>query len=170
MDFQALIDTMNENTARERGNYHLTIGDLAKVLKAAPKDATFDSRIKGIGSWRGSYTEIALYTAQSGYYVEHGDYQNEVMGHQYDKEFKEESKVLPTNANELGELLESFIGKDFIGYKGGNFTIEDYKPLWVEVDGSTYSSVAVIGIDENLKLITKDLEDDASDSQGNTTE
>ena len=62
---------------------------------------------------------------------------------------------LPTNANELGELLESLIGLQFVGYKGGNFTIEEYKPLWLTPDDSVSGNTAIVGIDEKLNFITK---------------
>jgi hypothetical protein len=161
MDFQGMVDAMNEQSARDRGNYHLTYGQLVKALKEAPKDATFDKQVKGIGSWRGSYTEIALFTEEHGLYCQDeeftGDYKD------YDKWEKKHSttvKELPTNANKLGALLESIIGEDFIGYKGGNFTIAEYKPLWLEEHDNNCDSVAVIGIDKDLNLITKKLDED----------
>lgn len=155
MDFQALINSMNEQTAKDRSNYHLTYGQLIEALKAAPKDATFDKRIKGIGSWRGSYIEIALFTDAPGYSVVYGLYKSE-----YEKESEEEADKLPTNANELGALLESLIGKDFTGWKGGNYEIEAYKPLWLEKTHGDCTSVAVIGIDKDLNLITKEVDAD----------
>lgn len=162
MDLQALIDSMNESQARTRGGYHLTYGKLVKVLKAAPKDAKFDKRVKGIGSWRGSYIEIALFTEDSGASWEDSEFTGSYGSDEYKKWSKEQCHSvdkLPTNANELGKLLESLIGKDFVGYKGGNFEIADYKPLWLETNGGVSASVAIIGIDRNLKLITKKTED-----------
>lgn len=159
MGMQEMIDSMNEQTARDRGNYHLTFGELIKALKSAPKDATFDERVNGIGSWRGSYTEIALFTGSSGYNYEDEEYTGS-YGDDYDEWVAEHSHSgeLPKNANELGELLESLIGKDFIGYKGGNFTIAEWKPLWLEDGESSCSSVAIIGITEDMKLVTKELD------------
>lgn len=160
MDLQAMVDVMNESTARDRGNYHLTYGQLIEALKSAPNNAVFDERIKGIGSWRGSYIEIALFTEDAGLYAEDEEFTGDWKEH---KEWANEHAVsveeLPRNANELGRLLESLVGKDFIGYKGGNFTIEEYKPLWLEIDSSSYAEVAVIGIDKDLNLITKSLEE-----------
>ena len=165
MDLQKLIGTMNENSAKERGKYHLNYGELIKVLTAAPANAVFDKRIVGIGSWRGSYIEIALYTKSKGYTAEREeftDYGSENFGERYkawEKENVISAEKLPTNANELGKLLESLLGLQFVGYKGGNFIIEEYKPLWLEEDYGTYTSQAIIGIDKNLKLITKKVED-----------
>lgn len=163
MDLQAFIDATNEQQARDRGNYHLNYGQLIEALKAAPPDAVFDERINGIGSWRGSYTEIALFTDDAGYHVEDEEYPYD--GTWDSKKYAAWQKEhtyggeLPKNANELGALLESFIGKDFVGWKGGNFTIEHYKPIWLEPSAGEYSSIAVIGITDDLKLIVKEIED-----------
>ena len=165
MDLQSVIDHMNEISAKDRSNYHLTFGDLIKALKAAPNDAVFDERIKGIGSWRGSYIEIALFTEDAGFHAEReefNDYGGDNFQEKYstcEKENVVSQRELPRNANELGKLLESLLGLQFVGYKGGNFTIEEYKPLWLEPDGSVYSSIAIIGIDKDLKLITKKLKE-----------
>jgi hypothetical protein len=156
--FQGFIDSMIEIGAREKSKYHLTYGELIDALKNASPDALFDERVKGIGSWRGSYIEIALFTEEEGYYVEKSEFNGD-----YEKEYKEWKKEntmsgkLPKNANELGKLLESLIGLQFVGYKGGNFTIERWKPLWLETDGSTCEEKAIIGIDKDLKLITKEI-------------
>lgn len=158
---QHLVNLINENTARDRSSYHLTYGNLIKALKEAPPNALFDKRIKGIGSWRGSYTEIALYTKSSGYHAEKeefNDYGGDNFQYKYKKWEKEnvvKADSLSQNANELAKVLESLLCLQFVGYKGGNFTIEEYKPLWLEEDESTYSSLAIIGIDKKLKLITK---------------
>lgn len=163
MDLQKLVDTMNETSAKQRSSYHLTYGQLIKALKSAPNDAVFDKRVKGIGSWRGSYIEIALFTDSEGYSAEReefNDYGSDNYAEKY-KAWEEKNRVsgkLPTNANELGKLLESLLGLQFVGYKGGNFTIEEYKPLWLETDDSTYDEVAIIGIDKDLNLITKNIE------------
>jgi hypothetical protein len=159
MDFQKLIDSSNESQAKDRSNYHLTYGNFIKVLKAAPADAVIDERIKGIGSWRGSYIEIAIFTDETGTNYEDEEYTGS-YGPDYNnwaKEHQHSIEKLPTNANELGALLESMIGKDFTGYKGGNFKIEEYKPLWLEQDTSTCGEVAIVGITKDLELVTKEL-------------
>lgn len=161
MDFQALIDSMNESRAKDRSNYHLTYGNLVKILKAAPANAVIDERIKGIGSWRGSYIEIAIFTDEPGTNYEDEEYTGS-YGDDYHKWAgqHQHSAEIPRNANEFGALLESMIGKDFVGYKGGNFKIEEYKPLWLEKDSSTCDEVAIVGLTNELKLITKELQND----------
>lgn len=159
MDLQGLVDGMNESQARDRGNYHLTYGELIKALKAAPNNAEFDKRVKGIGSWRGSYIEIALFTEEEGLYAQDGEFTGDYKDYgKWEKDHKTVVGELPRNANELGELLESLLGKCFVGYKGGNFTIEEYKPLWLETADNTCDSVAITGIDKDLKLTTKQIE------------
>jgi hypothetical protein len=161
MDLQKMIESMNESQAKDRSNYHLTYGGLIDSLKAAPKDAKFDKRIKGIGSWRGSYIEIALFTEDSGYYAQDGEFFGDYKDYnKWEKENSVSDGKLPRNANELGDLLESLLGKDFIGYKGGNFTIERYKPLWLETEDSSYNGEAIIGIDKDLQLITEKISEE----------
>jgi len=53
MDLQKLVDSMNEQSAREKSNYHLTFGGLVDALDKANPKALVDERFKGIGSWRG---------------------------------------------------------------------------------------------------------------------
>ena len=161
MDLQKMVDSMNQMQSDTRAEYHLTYGQLVDALKNAPKDAKLDKRVIGIGSWRGSYIEIALFTDESGVSWEDEEYTSS-YGDEYNKWAEQHDhsvEELPKTANELGELLESLIGKDFVGYKGGNFTITRNKPLWLEKDTSTSASVAVIGVDESLKLKTKKIED-----------
>lgn len=165
MDLQKFVDTMNEVSAKDKGKYHLTYGELIKALKDAPADATFDKRVKGIGSWRGSYTEIALFTDSAGFSAEKEEFtgyggDNATFQENYkawEKENRVSRGVLPENANELGKVLEQLLGLEFVGYKGGNFKITEWKPLWLETDGSTYTEIAVVDIDDKCNLITKDL-------------
>ncbi len=162
MDFQALINSMNEQSMNERSNYHLTYGQLIDALKNAPPEATVDERFKGIGSWRGSYIEVAIFTDENGFYAEREeftDYSNYAEKYdQWEKDNVVKADKLPTNANELGNLLESLLGLQFVGYKGGNYTISVNKPLWLCVDGGNSGDTAIIGIDENLKFITKKID------------
>lgn len=161
IDLQDLINTMNDLASKERGNYHLTYGDLVNVLKAAPPDAVFDERVTGIGSYRGYYTDIALFTQENGFTCSDEEYDYNSGFENYAKWEQEHTtycQELPKNANELGALLESIIGQDFIGYKGGNFTISEDTPLWLEGQSNEVSQLAVTGIDNNLKLQTKVIE------------
>ena len=155
---------MNEQSARDKSNYHLTYGGLIEALKNAPADAVFDERVKGIGSYRGSYIEVALYTEESGYHAEKEEFDDYGGGNFWEKhaEWEKENVVnggeLPRTAHELADLLETLKGIYFVGYKGGHYKIEDYKPLWLNKDSSTGENIAIVGIDENLQLITKEID------------
>jgi len=158
MDLQALINLIKESESKVRAGYHLTYGQLIEALKSAPLDAVADERIKGIGSWRGSYIDIAIYTDEEGYYSEDFDCDDYESWEEHGKNHSQSADKLPTNANQLGDLLESLIGKNFIGYKGGHYKIDIDKPLWLESGSSDSQGIAVVGIDKGLKLLTKDEE------------
>lgn len=156
MDYQKLVNIMNQQQSDIRAEYHLTYGELIDALKSAPKDAKFDKRVKGIGSWRGSYIEIALFTGEEGLYVQDDEFNGRYEDYDnWNEEHSYSVSKLPRNANQLGKLLESLLGKDFIGYKGGNFEITRGKPLWLEKDSSSCNEVAIVGIDDKLNLVLK---------------
>lgn len=154
MDLQKMINSMNQQHCDDRCRYHLTYGELIDALKSAPKKAKYDKRIKGIDSWRGSYIEIAILTEDNGLYCQDSEFDGDYK--EYDKWEKEHATSvdkLPKTANELGELLESILGKEFIGWKGGSYTITKDKPLWLEKSGGACAETPIIGIDKNLNLI-----------------
>ena len=161
MNLQKTVDLLNEAQARTKSHYHLTFGELIKALEKAPKNAVVDKRFKGIGSWRGSYVEIAIFTKEKGLHAEKSefnDYDLENWQENYDVWHEKnvvEFDKLPRNANELAKILKEIKGLYFVGYKGGNFQIEDYKPLWLTAESCESGETAIIGIDENLKFITK---------------
>lgn len=153
MDYQAIIDELNSLSMDYRTKYHLTFGQLIDILLKAPKDATFDQRIKGVGSYRGYYRDIVLTTQDSGYTVWDGDESG-------NGQKIAESRTLPTNANELGKLLQSFIDKKgyFYGWKGGMFKITRNKPLWIAEELGDSGCRAVTNINRNLTLVTNELD------------
>lgn len=161
MDLQKLVDSMNESSAREKSNSHLTYGQLVQALKAAPKGAKYDKRIKGIGSYRGSDIEIAIFSEEEGYHAEKEEFTDYSNYKEKYEEWSKENVVsgqLPETANELGELLESLLGMCFVGYRGGHYTITDWKPIWLCTDGSSSGNTAIVGIDDQLELLTKELD------------
>ena len=164
MDLQKLVNVMNENSARQRSGYHLTYGGMIAALEKAKPNTLVDIRIKGIGSWRGSYTEIAIFTKDAGYHAEKeefNDYGGDELLKRY-KAFQDKNvtagKELPRKAGELAALLKSLLGLHFVGYKGGHFKIEKYKPLWLSDTNDNSGDTAIIGIDDKLKLITKNVD------------
>lgn len=162
MDMQKLINTMNQQQSDTRAGYHLTYGELVSALKAAKPTARVDKRFKGIGSWRGSYIEVAIFKEDSGYLAE--DFEYDFYNHSEEKYKKHEeehtyaSDKLPTNANELGNLLESLIGKGFEGWKGGHYTITEDKPLWLCDSAGVSGSTAIVGLDDDLNFVTKEVD------------
>jgi hypothetical protein len=82
-----------------------------------------------IGSWRGSYSELAL-------------------------DYKSGSDEMPVS--KFLELLKSTVGKTFTGYKGGDFEMDEHTPVWVanySESGST-AVVDVLDFDSQVVLVT----------------
>ena len=156
MDIQKLVNVIAETGAKERSNYHATFGDLIDKLKKADDSCRITPVIKGIGAYRGYYSDIALCTngGNSAYKTEL-DYDSPIENWQKWHEENEIKIELPENPKELATVLESLIGAYFYGYKGGYNQITRDKPLWVATDYGDCSSLAVIEITDELKLITR---------------
>lgn len=134
MDFQKLLDTMSEADRRTRGNYHITLGDLIKLLENAEETmpVRFANSEYGPGnphSYRGYYSDLA---------------------------FEDISDV--TVKHVLADCRESF-EKTFTGYKGGDFFMGADTPLWNSPYGCC--GKAIVGasvIDGVLTLETKEID------------
>ena len=101
MNIQTYIDDLSARWQRERAETQMTLGRLIAVLKAMPPNTQVANLI-GLGSYRGYYSD--LYFDQ-----EHG-------------------------TRPAGELLadcEAAMGREFTGYKGGEFLMGENTPLWV---------------------------------------
>lgn len=159
MDIQKFADGIAEIGNKERSSYHLTYGDLIDALRAAPEDATLDERVVGLGSYRGYYYDIALYTEREG--CSASDTAEQFDGNNYD-EWRRKHEVgadtIPSKAHELADFLEGLLGNYFTGYKGGEYEITRDKPLWVAEDSGDCADLAVMAISQDLKLITKLIE------------
>lgn len=158
MDIQKLVNAISSSAMESRKNYHATFGDLIEKLKNAPESAEITPKIVGIGAYRGYYSDIALCTesGNSAFKTEF-DYDNDYSNSSYEK-WREESETnikFSKNPHELAKELESLLGLGFDGYKGGYNKITLDKPLWLAADYGDCSSMAVIEITEDLKLITK---------------
>lgn len=79
-----------------------------------------------IDSWRGSYNELALNYKTDG---------NELT------------------VSEFLTLLKSAVGKEFTGYKGGEFVMDENTPVWVANYGNSGNTAIVGVIDEDYKVI-----------------
>lgn len=156
MDMQSFINALGERGARERSNYHLTFGELIEKLKAADDTSEISPKIKGVGAYRGYYSDIALcLESGSSAYKTQMDYDN--MPEDFDAWYKEnEVKIdLVGTPKELAKKLESLLGLYFDGYKGGYNKITVDTPLWLAKDYGDCSGIAIVGIDDSLALVTK---------------
>jgi hypothetical protein len=178
MDIQTIIN--NEMAAMRAKSFanseQLSLGELILKLEAV-KDKTlpvlFDDeqyRPTGVGSWRGSYSEFAISYTEYGAYG--GGYNsNEIEWQSDDGEYKSYKQIpinFPQDPN-LGQfirVLKECVGKEFVGYKGGNFLMSRGTPVWVsdygtssgfkqEEDKHNQAIVDVTEEDVKIILITK---------------
>ena len=114
----------------------LTLGEL--ILKLEPivekqdeDEATvrFDFEYlfpNDIDSWRGSYSELALNFTTEG------------------KEMK---------VSDFLRMLKDCIGKEFTGYKGGEFTMNKHTPIWVANYGHSGNTAVIDVVDNDYCII-----------------
>jgi hypothetical protein len=166
MDIQTMLD--NAMTARRaaemKNSPQLTLRELILKLEAVKnKDLpiVFDDgeyKPTSIGSWRGSYEELAISYTQDGKYEGYIGDEIEHESH-YGNYYKRIPTDLPENvtAHDFLEMLKTCQGKTFEGYKGGNFTMGKTTPVWVSDYGTSSGfkttddiyNQAVIDIKEN---------------------
>ena len=159
MDLQKLVDAISDSASRERSNYHATFGDLIDKLKSAAESCKITPNIVGLGAYRGYYSDIALCTESgNSAYRSEMDYESDTKDWGKWQEENEVKIDLSGTPKELGEKLESLLGMYFDGYKGGYNKITRQTPLWLASDYGDCSDLAVIGITEELELITKTIE------------
>lgn len=159
MDLQKMVDAISEMGELERSRYHATFGDLIDKLKKADNSSRISPVIKGIGAYRGYYSDIALCIQQgSDAFKTAPDYDSPTEG--WNKWYEENTiKIEWTeNPKELATILESLVGKYFDGYKGGFNKITREKPLWLASDYGDCSCLAVVDITDDLKLITREID------------
>lgn len=131
---QQIVNALTEQGAREREQYHVTLGELIDKLAAADKDKT-------VRNQNGAYISAAC-DSYRGYYS--------------DLAFDWGDKC--TVAEILASANEA-LGKTFTGYKGGEYTMSENTPLWVADYGCC--GEAVLGADETddaFVLVTKDID------------
>lgn len=93
----------------------MTLRDLIKALEALPPEMEIE-RVGHLSSYRGYYDQLAIEPANDSRAV--GDL--------------------------LSECREA-VGKVFTGYKGGEYRMTEYTPVWYSDYGDS-SSVAVLGV------------------------
>jgi len=111
----------------------MELGELRKLLADVPQKAQvyFDFAHcfpTKIDSWRGIYAEPALGWAASGY-------------SRNDRAFE-----VPTAAQLVGELDYALSGREYTGWKGGDFTYNASSPLHIDNPGDC-SNTEIVGVD-----------------------
>ena len=87
-----------------------------------------------LDSWRGSYDELALGYMLSGY-----DNKSEHFAER--------------NAKDLLTHLREAIGKEYTGWKGGDFTMSKKTPIWVSNSGNSGNTAVVGVLDDGWRLV-----------------
>ena len=131
---------------RFRDNQQLSLGEFIKELESVDLKMEHNGEVKEVefdfgtafptqlDSWRGSYDEIALGYKMSGY-----DNNSEHFAN--------------TKADKLLEHLKEAVGKEYEGYKGGDFTMDKNTPVWVANYGHSGNTGVVGVLDAGYKLV-----------------
>lgn len=85
-----------------------------------------------IDSWRGIYAELALNFVVCDYF---------------------DNKQIPMNVSDFLKMLEGCIGKEFTGYKGGEYEMGLDTPVWVANYGHNGNTAVVDILDEGYQVI-----------------
>jgi len=133
MDIQAFINAISEAGDRERSNYHLTLGKLIQGLEVAEPNAKVVFDVGGSpcepNSYRGYYSDLAFATTED-----------------------------DVSVAELLEMAKESLGKEFTGYKGGEYVMTETTPLWKSEYGTSGNNEAIMGlivVDGKVILTTK---------------
>lgn len=140
---QAYLDTATKKMreASFADSPQLTIGEVLSLLKEIPtewgsdkQDVTVEFDFEyaiptGLSSWRGSYAELAINFDFLGY-----------------SKFNEKAEAM--KLKDFTEMLEQSVGKEYQGWKGGEYVMSLDTPLWVANDGNS-GNTGVIGVKDN---------------------
>ena len=136
----------------------LSLGELLARLEALdpelPVFFTFDGQLDGVPadyhSYRGYYRFIALARYFGGY--EDGTWN-----------YLQEGMTVYETVGKLAEATREAIGKTYVGWKGGNFTMSRRTPVWVSQQGGA-SGMGIVDVVEKdgwgVELVTKLIEED----------
>lgn len=124
----------------------LTLGEIIERLEKCgltygendePKQVDYDFGTAiptYLDSWRGNYSELALGYKLSGY-------------------DNNEEHFAKTTAESLLSELKSAIGKEFTGWKGGEFTMDKSTPVWVANPGNSGNTGIIDVIDDGYRVV-----------------
>lgn len=139
---------LSNSKANNQRTWHLTLGEL--ILKIEPIVEKQKERILGgseeatvcydfeylfpteFDSWRGSYNELALNFHLGGY---GGD-----------------DKIKQLTVSKFLTLLKETVGKEFTGWKGGEFTMNKHTPIWVANSGNSGSTAIIDVVDNGYQI------------------
>jgi len=134
-----MVKLQRENTFLKSNQ--LSLGELIQEVEKSglkdkdgnPKEVYFDFGYMqpiGLDSWRGSYDELSL---------------------EYSED--ETDKTYYWDAEKLLSELRSAIGKEYTGYKGGEYTMSESTPVWVAKYGMSGNTGVVGVLDDGWRLI-----------------
>lgn len=123
------------------GYYQKNLGEIIKEIESAPltyedyegkeqtKSICFDFEAVPVGlcSWRGAYEELAILFDTTG----------------YNGTLKDGDKM---DAEQFLKTLKDANGKTFEGWKGGDYKMDEYTPVWVVNHPGNNSSNVVVKI------------------------
>lgn len=134
-DLQDIMDAMGDAAQSERSNYHVTLGDLLVALEDADGDLHVEfsdgSSPTNPHSYRGYYQDLAFETIDD-----------------------------DVTVAEFREVAEDALGKEFTGWKGGQFTMGPQTPLWQAERGTTAGSRPVMSTDRDAETFVLELGDE----------
>lgn len=144
MDMQEYLDNAIKSARAETlatsaqltlGEIILKIEPLLKKQKEVKENFGHEAKVvfdfeylfpTGIDSWRGSYSELAL-------------------------EFSSEGEAM--EISKFYKMLKETIGKEFTGYKGGEFTMNKHTPVWVANYSHSGNTGVVDIVDNDFEII-----------------
>ena len=137
MNTQDILDLIKQSRDNDFANSpQLSLGELISEIEKAgiqtddgdDKDIRYDFGTTiptCLDSYRGSYDELALGYKLTGY--------------------DDSSEPRSVKAKDLLRELKSAIGKEFTGWKGGEFEMTEQTPVWVANCGDS-GSTAIVGV------------------------
>lgn len=121
MDMQALINALNKTARDTRSQYQMTLGGMIAALDKMPADMPIEYENGGHPtdphSYRGYYSDLSFETGEGA-----------------------------STVAKISAVLKSALGETFMGYKGGDFPMDEDTPLWSSTYG-TSSGKALMDID-----------------------
>lgn len=127
MDTHQLFEVISDVSRDGRKEYHVTLGEMLKILSDVPlKDVTVPVVVTEIDG--GTIGSVGRPHSYRGYYVDLA----------FDHVREE-----PRTVEQFLDTCRSALGGTFIGWKGGEFTMDEDTPLWVAEVGST--GYAILG-------------------------